>query len=215
MILIIDDDLNFRISLKSYLEEKNFVVVTLESSLQGINFLTQNLPDLIILDLMMPEVPGYDLLKFIRETLHLHYIPIIVLTAKSLAQDRIKAYSLGCNAYLSKPFNIDELLSIINNLMEHSKNYFYRLNFSPVLSKKILNSKNTSNSPINYIELTPKEQRTLNLVATGYMNKEIAKKLRISNRHVERYIARLFNQFSVNTRTELVKVAIQNAYITN
>lgn len=214
MILIIDDDDIFRSSLKKYLEEEEFITLTVENARQAFNILHTQLPDIIILDLILPEITGYQFLKSLRETVKWHYIPVIVLSAKDLAKDRIQAYSLGCNAYLSKPFNIDELISIIYNLLRHSTNYLYRLKFSQLFQKQSFENNNNYNVPTN-LELTPKEQRTLNLVTVGYMNKEIAKILNVSNRHVERYISKLFQQFGVNTRTELVKIALQNTYITN
>lgn len=212
MILIVDDDKSFQMSLKMCLEKNNFSVVALDNATQSLNFLNQQLPDIIIIDILMPQVNGYELLMYIRETLKLYYIPIIILTAKSLTQDRVRAYSLGCNAYLSKPFNVDELLSIINNLITHSQNYLKRMPLSLVLNKPLLSLGNTTIS--NRLELRPKEQQILNLVVNGYMNKEIAKQLHISNRHVERYIGKLFNLFQVNSRTELVKIAIKNLLVT-
>nr|YP_010336486.1 hypothetical protein MW428_pgp006 [Goniotrichopsis reniformis]UNJ14892.1 hypothetical protein [Goniotrichopsis reniformis] len=212
MILLIDDDENFRLSLKNYLEEEKFIVHALDNAIDALQFLKTEVPEIIILDIIMPEINGYDFLKSLRERFDGYHIPVIVLTAKSLIKDRIQAYSLGCNAYLSKPFHMGELLSIINNLRTYSNQSEKYINVSPFVYKDY----NTDNIQelVDCLELTTKEQRTLNLVVIGYMNKEIAKQLNTNNRHIERYISRLFNHFRVSTRTELVKVALQNHYIT-
>nr|YP_010336287.1 hypothetical protein MW609_pgp006 [Chroodactylon ornatum]UNJ14693.1 hypothetical protein [Chroodactylon ornatum] len=215
MILIIDDDPDFTRSLKLHLEEQSFIVVTFSSSLQSLKFLEKQIPDLIILDIILPEIDGYDFLKFLRESKKFYYIPVIVLTAKSLVKDRIKAYSLGCNAYLSKPFSLEELLSIIYNLIEQSKNYLYGFNSYSTYTKSSLKQTILPHTLSNSFELTCKEQKALNLVIEGYMNKEIARNLNISHRHVERYISRLFNKFNVGNRTELVRIALSNFYSTN
>nr|YP_009296803.1 hypothetical protein Bangp_064 [Bangiopsis subsimplex]AOM66146.1 hypothetical protein Bangp_064 [Bangiopsis subsimplex]ARO90494.1 conserved hypothetical plastid protein [Bangiopsis subsimplex] len=218
MILIIDDEPNLRISLKTYLEKKKFTVCITENCMQALKILETKLPEVIILDLILPEIDGFQFLTFLRENPKLYYIPVIILTAKSLTKDKIKAYSLGCNAYLSKPFSIEELISIINNLITHFNNYFPNFKSESVKEKitshKIINDKSSIDSTSSLIELTPKEQKVLNLVALGYMNKEIAKQIQSSNRNVERYITRLLTHFQVNNRTELAKIAIENDYLT-
>lgn len=215
MILIIDDDPEFTRSLKLHLEEQNFIVVTFNNSLQSLNFLEKEIPALIILDILLPEIDGYDFLKFLRENKKFYYIPVIVLTAKSLLKDRVKAYSLGCNAYLSKPFSMEELLSITNNLIAQSKNYLYDFNSYSNYSKSSLKQTVLPHPLKNSFELTCKEQKALNLVIEGYMNKEVARHLNVSHRHVEKYISRLFNKFNVSNRTELVRMALNNFYSTN
>lgn len=221
IILIIDDDKSFQFSLKLYLEEKNFLVKTVENALEGFEFLNQELPSVILLDIMMPQISGYQFLEFVRSTPQLSCIPIIILTAKGLTADRIQGYSLGCNAYLSKPFNSEELLSIIQNVLAHYKNYLLQANSPKLIIENqsvVQNNFGHVSVPFNSKEyelaLSPREQNTLNLVAKGYMNKEIARELRISIRHVERYVTRLFKEFRVNNRTELVRVALQYLFIT-
>nr|YP_010338592.1 hypothetical protein MW432_pgp039 [Rhodaphanes brevistipitata]UNJ18542.1 hypothetical protein [Rhodaphanes brevistipitata] len=223
MILIIDDDLSFSTSLKLFLEDNAFTVLYAMNSTRAFQIIQKQLPDLIILDILLPEINGYQFLKLIRENSKLYYIPIIVVTAKYLTQDRIKAYSLGCNAFLSKPFSMEELISIINNLIRQSKKSIYKFNAHSIsrvneklFEKNIYSSTQEDTSYQNnlIIELTPKEQKTLNLVIKGYMNKELAKNLEIGIRNVERYISRLFKNLGTNSRTELVKIAVENNYIT-
>jgi len=221
IILIIDDDKSLQFSLKLYLEEKNFLVKTVNNALEGFEFLNQEVPSVILLDIIMPQISGYKFLEFVRNTPRFSCIPIVMLTAKGLTADRIRGYSLGCNAYLSKPFNSEELLSIIHNVLIHYKNYLLQIT-SP---KLIIDNRSMMHSSFSHVgvpfnsneyelALSPREQNTLNLVAKGYMNKEIARELRISIRHVERYVTRLFKEFRVSNRTELVRVALQYLFIT-
>ena len=129
---------------------------------------------------------------------------------------------MGCNAYLSKPFDVEELLSIIRNLITHYKNLFYSNENQERLYDTIFATQNNfnfyrtdNNFQIKYnIELTPKEQHTLNLIADGQMNKEIAKNLNVSSRHIERYVTRLLDRFGVQSRTELVRIAVEYSFFT-
>jgi YesN/AraC family two-component response regulator len=87
----------------------------------GFELAKKNIPDLIITDLMMPEMTGEDLTKNIRATDHLSHIPILVLSAKSRTLDKIELYKIGADNYLQKPFDMEELQVIVSNLLEQRR----------------------------------------------------------------------------------------------
>ena len=117
-LLVVDDDNRIRGLLKEYLNEKNFVISTAENSLEAKNKLKFLKFDLLVIDVMMPGQDGYDLTKEIKKESN---IPIILLTAKSEVENRIKGLELGADDYLSKPFEPKELLLRINNIIKRSK----------------------------------------------------------------------------------------------
>jgi DNA-binding response OmpR family regulator len=72
----------------------------------------------VISDIMMPQVDGYKFLKQVREDPRFKTLPVVFLTAKGMTNDRIQGYQAGCDAYLPKPFDPDELVAIVENLLE-------------------------------------------------------------------------------------------------
>lgn len=201
-LLLVDDDLYLRNSISDYLISEGFCVVTVSNVNSALTQIKLQKPDLIIADIMMPDIDGYDFIKILRcIDNNLFDIPIIFLTAKGMTEDRIKGYNLGCNAYLTKPFVPNELVSIINNI-------FNNMNLLQVVSS---NSNKESNDikttrQVNTDHLTNREITILKLVTKGYTNKEIASDLKVSIRNVEKYVGRLLNKTSTRNRTELAQL---------
>ncbi|MDY7020326.1 MAG: ATP-binding protein, partial [Cyanobacteriota bacterium] len=113
-ILIVDDDpINLQV-LVNYLCLQNYAVTQASSGLEAIEILEAGyIPDLILLDVMMPRMTGYEVTRRIRETWHPHQLPIMMLTAKNQISDLVAGFEVGANDYLSKPLNKDELLARI------------------------------------------------------------------------------------------------------
>ena len=116
-ILIVDDDDRIRSLLKEYLIENNYLVSTSENAENAKKKLTIFKFDLIVLDVMMPGQNGYDLTKEIKKKIK---TPIILLTAKSETDDRVKGLELGADDYIGKPFEPKELLLRIKNLIKRN-----------------------------------------------------------------------------------------------
>ncbi|HPZ09084.1 MAG TPA: response regulator [Candidatus Eremiobacteraeota bacterium] len=116
VILVIDDDEIIRKLIKFTLEKRDYKVITAEDALEGICKLELN-PDLIILDIVMPEIDGYEVLNLIKKDSQFKDIPVIMLTSKHDINHMLKAFSCGAEDYLAKPFEIDELIARIRNLL--------------------------------------------------------------------------------------------------
>ena len=117
-ILIVDDDNRIRDLLKEYLKENNYIVSTSENAENAKVKLSHLKFDLIVLDVMMPGQDGYDFTKEIKKKIN---IPIILLTAKGEVENRIKGLELGADDYLGKPFEPQELLLRIKNIINKNK----------------------------------------------------------------------------------------------
>nr|QVY58354.1 hypothetical protein [Kappaphycus striatus] len=196
-ILFLDDDISMRDSISLYLISQKFSVSLTDNVVSALNELNNNIPDLVIADIMMPDIDGYSFLEILRSNNSFHHIPFIFLTAKGMTNDRIKGYDAGCNAYLTKPFDPSELLSIINNLLKRQQSLNKTLN---VKTSTMFNDKH---SLIN--SLTSREKAVLKLVVRGYKNKEVADELQISIRSIEKYVSRLLQKTSTRNRTELAQ----------
>ena len=116
-VLIIDDDEKLCKLLKEYLEDNGFHVITLPDGSKASQTIGTESPDIVILDIMLPEIDGLDILKEIRRTFQ---IPVIMLTAKGEDTDRIVGLELGADDYLPKPFNPRELLARMRAIMRRS-----------------------------------------------------------------------------------------------
>lgn len=113
-ILIVDDDMRNVFSLTSALEEKGIRVVVGRNGTEGIQKLHENSDvDLILMDVMMPEMDGYTAMKNIKKENQFKNIPIIAITAKAMKDDRQKCIEAGANDYLTKPIEIDKLISLL------------------------------------------------------------------------------------------------------
>lgn len=116
-LLIIDDDLKICNLLKNYLSQFNFDVSTTTSPTDGLDIINHNTFDLIIIDVMMPEMDGFDLCKNIRKG---SSVPIIMLTARGEVTDRIIGLELGADDYLPKPFEPRELVARISTILRRT-----------------------------------------------------------------------------------------------
>jgi DNA-binding NarL/FixJ family response regulator len=224
-ILLVDDEPGLREAVQAYLEDSGFVVQVANNARDAWQMLEQTTPDLVISDIMMPQVSGYEFLKQMREDVRFLNLPVVFLTAKGMTKDRIEGYNAGCDAYLSKPFDPDELVAIAENLIARraiqsvtaNSNTSEMNDLAGQLAeiKALLKQKpaiNVTPPPIK-IEFTPREQSVLELVVEGLMNKEIAKRLGTTIRNVEKYVSRLFSKTGTSSRTELVRYALQHGLI--
>ncbi|MBI4248909.1 MAG: response regulator [Elusimicrobia bacterium] len=116
-ILVADDEGSIRDLLKRLLESEGYNVLLAENGKQALNSTQENRPDLIILDLIMPEINGLDVCRQIRQNAETAGIPIIMLTAKGAILDQTLGYHLGADDYVVKPFIWEELKSRIGNLI--------------------------------------------------------------------------------------------------
>jgi DNA-binding NarL/FixJ family response regulator len=222
-LLLVDDEPGLRQAVQAYLEDSGFTVHVASNARDGLELLQKTSPELVISDIMMPQVDGYQFLKQLREDPRYESLPVVFLTARGMTADRIQGYQAGCDAYLSKPFDPDELVAIVQNLLDRRAvlNKAAEDSETPDIAdmarqiaeiRGILMQRGAiaqTPAPIR-LDLTPREQSVLELVAEGLMNKEIARRLDTSVRNVEKYVSRLFSKTGTNSRTELVRYALEH-----
>ena len=217
-ILCVDDDDKIRELLSKFLKKQNFRVTTSSNVDNAKNLLKLFIFDIIVLDIMMPKVSGTDFLKYFRkENVN---IPVIMLTANSQLEIKAKTYSLGCDDYLSKPFEPVELILRIKKLLNPrinssksklEKKFFFG-DFSYELNTKQIN-KNNKNIP-----LTTNEEYLLEILLKN-INKEItrekiAEKLNLDKnlRSVDVIVTRLRKKITSSSKNSFLKTVRGKGY---
>jgi twitching motility two-component system response regulator PilG len=112
-IISVDDSPTILREISRYLEDEHFVLVTINESVKAVLSIIRHKPDLILLDLNMPGIDGYELCRIIRNNSMFKHIPIIFVTSNKGIIDQVKARLVGASGYLTKPFTRAELLKII------------------------------------------------------------------------------------------------------
>jgi len=116
-ILIVDDELSILVPLQFLMEQNGFHVVLAQSGRDAFEALEKSKPDLILLDIMLPDLDGYEIFQMIRANPAWGGIKVIFLTAKNRDGDIAKGLNLGVDAYITKPFSSAELLAAVNDLL--------------------------------------------------------------------------------------------------
>ena len=170
-ILVVDDDDSINELIKINLELSGYDVISAFDGLQGFTLAKQELPDLIVLDVMMPDVDGYTVAKRVRENASTAEIPILMLTAMGQLEDKVKGFDIGVDDYLVKPFEMDELKVRVRALLK-------RVNAIPesLATKEILTVGDITLLPETYsvkindktAKLTPIEFDILNLLVQNH-----------------------------------------------
>jgi two-component system KDP operon response regulator KdpE len=117
-ILVVDDEERMVRFIRLNLEHDGFRVITANNGMQAINKVRSELPDLVLLDVMMPDLEGFEVLRIIRET---NSVPVIMLTAKGDEDDRVKGLELGADDYITKPFSPRELVSRVKAVLRRTE----------------------------------------------------------------------------------------------
>lgn len=117
-ILVVDDEERMVRFIRLNLEHDGFRVIEAFNGTQAINKVRSNLPDLVLLDIMMPDIDGFEVLRIIREV---STIPVIMLTAKGEEDDRVRGLELGADDYVTKPFSPRELVSRVKAVLRRTE----------------------------------------------------------------------------------------------
>jgi CheY-like chemotaxis protein len=113
-ILVVDDDMRNVFAISKILKERGMQPIKAENGMVALDLLDKNPDiDLVLMDIMMPEMDGFEAMQKIKTQLRFKNLPIIALTAKAMKEDRQKCIDAGANDYISKPVEIDQLLSLM------------------------------------------------------------------------------------------------------
>ncbi len=134
VLLIVDDNAELLSFMKKRLSAiRNYRVLTAEDGLKALKLIDGEYIDIVISDLMMPNMDGLELCSRIKGDVHYCHLPVVLLTAKTEVEDKIKGLEMGADAYVEKPFNFDYLLATIGSLMRNRQQIYNRFTNNPVV----------------------------------------------------------------------------------
>ena len=197
-ILVVDDNPKY---LNDALPMYGYEVTIAKDGIEALKILSDEKKhfDLILLDVMMPNMDGWDTLKAIRKNVKTKYIPVIMITAVSEEQKVVSGLKIGADDYIVKPFILPNLLARIEAVLRRSK-------WQAELSGK---KERTINKNVSIEVLTPKEKEVLSLLAKGANNQEIANKLCVQDVTIKTHLNSIFKKLKVSNRTQAVLLAME------
>jgi DNA-binding NarL/FixJ family response regulator len=201
-LLLIDDDPNLILLVKDYLEFRGYEVITAENGREALEILEQDIPDMIICDVMMPEMDGYTFVEQVRQNERTSWIPVLFLSAKGQSADRVKGLNKGADVYMVKPFEPEELVAQVESSLKQTIRW---------KEHQAKGGENGSRIQVPFdVQLTPTELKVVQFVARGLANREIAEELNVSQRTVESHVSNMLGKTNLHNRTELARWAIEN-----
>jgi len=201
-LLLIDDDPNLILLVKDYLEFRGFTVTTADNGQAALDSLELEVPDMIICDVMMPEMDGYAFVERVRQNPATEWIPILFLSAKGQSNDRVKGLNTGADVYMVKPFEPEELVAQVESSLKQASRLIRQ-------QTKMGTGGPTIQVPFD-VDLTPTELKVVQFVARGMANREIADEMNVSQRTIESHVSNMLGKTGLHNRTELARWAIEN-----
>lgn len=116
-VLVVDDETKIAGLLKAYLESSGYAVDTQETGLAALDAVREHQPDLVILDLKLPDISGYEVSDQLRQVYNHEQLPILMLTSMDRPEDRERGFEHGADAYLSKPFDFSVVAEQVDHLL--------------------------------------------------------------------------------------------------
>ncbi len=227
-ILVVDDDSVLRTVIRRYLEKQGYQVEDAGSGSEGLTAFNNYSPDLIVSDVAMPEMNGFDFCRQVRSQPSGQLVPFIFLSGKDTIEDRVQGHSMGADDYLTKPFEWNELLAKIEGLLEKSRRIHSEIvrmiqqlaiasNGNVAVSGIVPNEAGTSFTVTQAkqpepLPLTPAEERVFWEVIQGLTNKQISDNLFISPRTVQTHLSNILNKLQLDNRAQLVRFAYEQGY---
>ncbi|MBO1347705.1 MAG: response regulator transcription factor [Hormoscilla sp. GUM202] len=203
-LLLVDDDPNLILLVRDYLEFRGYGVMTADNGRQALEILEQEDPDMIICDVMMPEMDGYTLVKQVRENPKTNLIPFLFLSAKGHSADKVKGLNRGADVYMAKPFEPEELVAQVESSLKQASRLLANKPPRAISTEPIF-----QNVPAD-VTLTPTELKVVQFVSQGMANREIAGEMNVSQRTVESHVSNMLTKTGLHNRTELARWAMEN-----
>ncbi|HEX5708071.1 MAG TPA: response regulator transcription factor [Pyrinomonadaceae bacterium] len=199
-LLVVDDEPNLLRAVAASLRAEGYEVMTARNGREALVRVAERLPDLVVSDIRMPGMDGYQLARQLRASSRTALVPVVFLTAKDEVSDRVEGFRSGVDAYITKPFEPDELLAVIAGILS-------RVERTHAEIARLVGSSEASDEAafIRDEDLTEAEERIALAVARGLSNKEIAAEFGISVRTVENHISHILDKKGFSNRVEIAR----------
>ncbi len=205
-ILIVDDDNTLQIALKRRLQSYGFEVIDADSGQDALDKLGDQPVDVVVSDILMPEMNGFEFCRQLRERPNGQSVPFIFLSSLGDLNDRVQGYELGADDYLVKPFHSQELAAKIQAALARVERM--KLAFEQSTPQ----AASTALDQPEPLPLSPAEEKVFWEVVQGFTNKEIADNLYISPRTVQTHLSRIMTKLGFTNRSQIVRFAFEHGY---
>jgi two-component system nitrate/nitrite response regulator NarL len=205
-VMLIDDHALFRIGLLELLERRGIEVIAVGNCLQGIELVADEQPDVVLLDMRMPDMTGIEVLIQLRKAQN--KMPISMLTTSREEKDVIDALQNGAQGYLLKDMEPDELIDALREIVQG--NTVVAKELTGILAKAVQGDMHSSDPQTSILDdLTPREREILCHLADGQSNKVIARNLGISDGTVKLHVKAILRKLDVHSRVEAAVIAVE------
>ncbi len=191
IILLVEDDEHIRAIVAGYLENEHFRVIEVDCGREALQFMEQERPDLIILDIVLPDMSGFEVCEEIRK---ISDMPIVILSGRDDADDIVLGFELGVDDYITKPFDPQVLVMRVKTRLLRAKG-------SETGSVSAAPSEAFGRSTGL---LTNREAEIVTLIERGFTNEDIAQQLSLSVGTVKWFNSQIFHKLNVKSRTQAV-----------
>jgi two-component system phosphate regulon response regulator PhoB len=219
-ILLVEDEKSIVTLIKYNLEKEGFKVFCSETGEDALKIIKEKIPDLVILDWMLPDTSGIDVCRQIKIDKKLKNIPVLILTAKGEPDDKIKGLEVGADDYVTKPFNNKELLLRVKSLIKRSKpslledlGIFKDLKIDRIAKKVFRENKEIKLGPIEYKLLdflikSPQRVYSREQLLSNVWGESI----NVESRTVDVHIRRLRKAINIDKKNDLIRTVRSSGY---
>ena len=219
-ILLVEDEKSIVTLIKYNLEKEGFKVFCSETGEDALKIIKEKIPDLVILDWMLPDTSGIDVCRQIKIDKKLKNIPVLILTAKGEPDDKIKGLEVGADDYVTKPFNNKELLLRVKSLIKRSKpslledlGIFKDLKIDRIAKKVFRGNKEIKLGPIEYKLLdflikSPQRVYSREQLLSNVWGESI----NVESRTVDVHIRRLRKAINIDKKNDLIRTVRSSGY---
>lgn len=204
-VLIVDDDITLRTALARYLENYGFEVISAASGVEALALFEQEPPDLVVSDVVMPEMDGFEFCGHVRASQSGQLVPFLFLSSRGEIDDRVQGHHMGADDYLVKPFQLRELMAKIEGQLARTQRIHAEI-------ERLVHQEATEVVPSEPLPLTPAEEKVFWQVIQGHTNKQIGDHLFISPRTVQTHLSNILGKLSLENRSQLIRFAFERGY---
>jgi DNA-binding NarL/FixJ family response regulator len=199
-LLVIEDQAPMRRNIALLLELEGYEVIVADNGRSGLEMARQHRPDLVLCDVMMPEMDGYSVVQAMRSEEELAATPFVFLTAKSDRGDVRVGMNFGADDYLTKPVVRDDLLAAVQVRLSRAETHEKQV--AAAAGNGAFNPDFSNHAPLaKALSLTPREAEVLLWVAQGKSNGDVASILDMSEKTVKQHLGSVFQKIGVESRT--------------
>jgi DNA-binding NarL/FixJ family response regulator len=203
-VLIVDDDQILQIALTRRLAAQGFQVINATSGQEALQLLTTQSADVVVSDIMMPGLDGFEFCRQLRSSPTGQRVPFIFLSSLGEVSDRVQGHLIGADDYLVKPFHAQELIAKVKGAIARSE----RLQGAVAIQEQP-----TQPAPdLPPLPLTPAEIKVFWEVVQGFTNKQIGEHLFLSPRTVQTHLSNILTKLQLTNRSQLVRFAFEQGY---